>query len=124
MVVAIGDASLVIGGVLLFLTNSSMTKASPIYWKAKTITRVCHSSKDAETLNVLTMVKVVVFTARELDILLFGDYKKRMKVRIFTDSELTLESIASSKQIERKSLRLMVTDLKERLLDGEVYSYS
>ena len=47
-----------------------------------------------------------------------------MKVRIFTDSEPTLESIASSRQIDRKSLRLTVTDLKERLLDGEIYSYT
>ena len=85
---------------------------------------MCYSSKDAETLNVLTMVEDAVFTARQLEILLFGDYKKRMKVRIFTDSELTLKSIVFSKQIERKSLRLTVTDLKERLLDGEVYSYS
>ena len=85
---------------------------------------MCCSSKDAETLNVLTMVEDAVSTARQLEILLFGDYRKRMKVRIFTDSEPTLESIASSRQIERKSLRLTVTDLKERLLDGEVTSYS
>ena len=31
--------------------------------------------------------------------------------------------IASSKQIERKILRLTVTDLKERLLEGDIYSY-
>ena len=45
-------------------------------------------------------------------------------MRLFTDSEATLESIASSKQIERKTLRLTVVDLKERLIDGEIYSYS
>ena len=45
-------------------------------------------------------------------------------MRLFTDSEATLESIASSKQIERKTLRLTVVDLKERLVDGDVYSYS
>ena len=122
MVGAIGDASLkvedkAIGDVLLFLANLSMTKALPIYWKSKTITRVCHSSKDAETLNVLTMVEDAVFAARQLEILMFGDYRKRMKVRKFTDLEPTLESIASSKQIERKSLKLIVTDLKKRLLD-------
>ena len=49
MIVGIGDASLktgdkAIGGVILFLTNSSMTRASPIYWKVKQIDRVCHSS--------------------------------------------------------------------------------
>ena len=47
-----------------------------------------------------------------------------MKVRLFTDSEATLESIASLKQIERKTLRLTVTDLKKRLIDGDIYSYS
>ena len=35
-----------------------------------------------------------------------------------------MESIASSRQIERKTLRLTVTDLKERLIDGDIYSYS
>ena len=42
MIVGIGDASLktgdkAVGGVMLFLTNSLMTRASPIYWKAKQI---------------------------------------------------------------------------------------
>ena len=45
-------------------------------------------------------------------------------MRLFTDSEATLESIASSKQIERKTLRLTLVDLKERLVDRDVYSYS
>ena len=106
IVVAIGDASLkvnekAVGGVLLFLANFSMTRASPIYWKSKTIARVCHSSKDAETLNVLTMVEDAIFAERQLEILMFGEYKKRMKVRIFTDLEPTLELIASSRQVER-----------------------
>ena len=32
--------------------------------------------------------------------------------------------IASSKHIERKTLRLTIVDLKERLVDGDVFSYS
>ena len=52
--------------------------------------------------------------------LLFGDYKQRIPVRIFTDSEPTLESIASTKQIERKSLRMTVQEMKERLIKGDV----
>ena len=47
-----------------------------------------------------------------------------MKIRLFTDSGATLESIASLKQIERKALRMTVVDLKERLVDGDIYSYS
>merc|ERR1712029_1059042 len=39
-----------IGGMLIVLANGNMTRASPIMWKSKQIERVCHSSKDAETL--------------------------------------------------------------------------
>ena len=45
-------------------------------------------------------------------------------MKLFTDSESTLESISSSKQIERKTLRQTVVDLKERLVDGDVHSFS
>ena len=101
-----------------------MTKASPIYWKSKTISRVWHSSRDAKTLNFSRMVDDAIFAARQVEILLFGDYKKRIKVHLFTDSEATLESIASSKQIDRRTLRLAVVDLKERLVEGYITSYS
>ena len=72
MIVGIGDASLKadekpVGGVILFLTNSSMTRASPLYWKAKQIDRVCHSSKDAETLNLLTMVEDSAYAQDQLE---------------------------------------------------------
>ena len=69
MIVGIGDTSFktedkAVDGVVLFLTNSSITKASPLYWKAKTIGRVCHSTKDAETLNMATMIEDAIYTAR------------------------------------------------------------
>ena len=47
-----------------------------------------------------------------------------MKERLFTDSEPTLESIASSRQVERKTLRPTILDLKERLVDKDIQSYS
>ena len=65
-----------------------------------------------------------IFAARQVEILLFGDFKKRIKVHLFTDLEATLDSIASSKQIDRKTLRLTVMDLKERLVEGDITSYS
>ena len=40
-----------------------------------------------------------------------------------TDSEPTLESIASSRQVERKTLRLTILDFKERLVDRDIQSY-
>ena len=63
-------------------------------------------TKDTETLNILRMKDDAVFASRQLEILLFGDYKIRIKVKLFTDAEATLESIASSKTIDRKTLRM------------------
>merc|ERR1712243_126512 len=57
------------------------------------------------------------------EILLFGDYGKRLPVRIMTDSEPTLESTASTRQIERKGLRMTVQEMKEKLMEGEIVSY-
>ena len=82
-----------------------MTKAAPIYWKSKTIARVCYSSKDAETINISKMMDDAIYAARQVETLYFGEYKKKIKVRLFTDSEPTLESIESSRQIEKKNLK-------------------
>ena len=62
VIIGIGDASFkseekAVDSVFLFLANTKMSKASPIYGKNKTISRVCYSSKDAETLNISKMVK-------------------------------------------------------------------
>ena len=78
--------------------------------------------RDAETINVATMMEDAIFAARQIEILIFGDNRMRIKVRLVTDSEPTLELIASLKQIERKTLRLTVVDLKEIIVDGDVFS--
>jgi len=108
---------------MIVLADDKMTRASPLMWKAKQIDRVCHSSKDAETLAMTKMIDELVYMARHVEILLFGDYRKRMPVRVLTDSEPTLESIASTKQIERKGLRMTVQEMKDKLRDGEIKSY-
>ena len=92
-------------------------------WKSKQIERVCHSSKDAETLALSKMLDEAIFMARQIETLLFGEYRQRIPVRIYTDSEPSLESIASTKQIERKNLRMTVQELKDSLVEGDVRSY-
>ena len=81
IIVGIGDTSFktddkAVDGVMLFLTKSQMTKAFPLYWKAKTIYRVCKRSKDAETFNMSTMVEDAVHAVRQIEILIFGDYQR------------------------------------------------
>ena len=40
-----------------------------------------------------------------------------------TDSEPTLESIASTRQVERKGLRMTVQEMKDKLIECEIKSY-
>ena len=40
------------------------------------------------------------------------------------ESEPTLESIASSRQLESKLLRMTVKDLKDNCMEGSVFSYA
>ena len=125
----LGDASYKcdsksIGGNLILVGNKKNDKVSPIYWKTKTIKQVCHSAKDAETRNLIKLVDDSVYLAKGVEQLIFGDNGGKVPVKLFTDSRPTLESIASSKQVERKLLRNAVTDLKEKLIEKEVESYS
>ncbi len=62
-----------IRGMLIMMADDKMTKASPIMWKSKQIERVCHSSKDTETLAMSKLLDEVVYIAKQLKILLFGD---------------------------------------------------
>ena len=125
----LGDASYKcdsksVGGNLILLGNRKSHKAAPIYWKTKTIKQVCHSAKDAETRNLMKLVDDSVYLAKGIEQLMFGNKGGKIPVKLFTDSRPTLESIASTKQVKRKLLRNTVSDLKEKLAEQEVESYS
>ena len=55
---------------------------------------------------------------------LYGDIKEWIPFKFITYSEPTLESKASSRQVERKLLRMKVKDLKDKCLECEVLTYT
>ena len=69
------------------------------------------------------MVDEITYMSRQIETILYGDYEQRIPVKVYTDSEPLLESVASTKQIERKNLRMTVQGLKEKLMEGEIKSY-
>ena len=101
-----------VGGMLLMIANEQLTKASLVMWKSKQIDRVCHLSKDAETLALLKMLDEATYMARQIETLLFGDYRQRIPVRIYTDSEPSLENADREKESENDSAGF------ERKIDG------
>ena len=128
-ILGIGDASYKcddksVGGNFVLLGDMKNKKCSPMFWKSKQISRTAHSSKDAETLNMSKLVDDSVSLARQVEMLLHGAHNGVIPVKLYTDSEPTLESIASSKQVERKLLRNTVKDLKDKVLSGEIKTMS
>ena len=128
-ITGIGDASYrsdskSIGGSLILLGNKKNEKAVPIYWKSKSISKVCHSAKAAETRNMVTFKDDALFFAGQVSKLILGEDENKLKVKMFTDSIPLLESIGSTKQVEEKMLRNSISDFKEDLENGLVESYS
>ena len=105
IVYAIGDAAYksdekAVGGELVLLGNKKSDKAIAIYWKSKTVRQVCHSAKDAETRNIVKLVDTSRFMTNQIEEMLF-EKKKKIPIKIFSDSIPTLESIASTSKLSR-----------------------
>ena len=112
-----------LGGSLILLGNKNNNVATPVYWKSKSIPKVCHSAKAAETRNMVTCKDDAVFFASQMGTLLRKDGES-LQVKMFSDSIPLLESIGSSKQVEEKILRNSIADFKDDLENGLVSSYS
>ena len=128
-VIGIGDASFKcdessVGGTLVTICQKESDRACPVYWKSRVIKRKCHASKDAETRILTRLLDDSLYTAQQLEVLLFCKKNGMIPVKLFTDSRPTLESIASTKQITTKLLRNDIQDFKDRLYNGEIESFS
>ena len=76
-VMGIGDASFKmdsksIGGNFIMLGNVKNNSAVALYWKSKSIPKVCHSAKAAETRNLITCKDDAQFFAHQVGQLLKG----------------------------------------------------
>ena len=67
--------------MISLLVNKNYTRVSPIHWKVKQIERVCHTSKDAKTLILNKFMEDAVFAARQIETLMYGDYKMKIPIK-------------------------------------------
>ena len=51
--------------------------------------------------------------------ILFGN-KRKVLVDLYIDSQALIDSIRSSKQVDRKVLCPIITDMKDNLTDGDI----
>ena len=98
-----------------------MKNVLPIFWKSYNIQKVCHSSKEAETKNILKLVDKSLYQAKMVEQVLFGNNRK-VRVDLYTDSQALIDSIVSSRQVDGKMLRPIIADMMEKLIDREAIS--
>ena len=72
----------------------------------------------------MAMVDTSLYLKQQLSMLLFGKSEQEIPLYVYTDSRPLLDSIASTKQVDQRLLRNTMMDLKKRLEDKEVTSYS
>ena len=68
VVTGVGDASYkvdekAIGGNIVMLRDRKSERVVPLFWKSKSIQKVCHSSKEAETKNLVKLVDESMYQA-------------------------------------------------------------
>ena len=104
------------------MTNG--TRASPILWKAKKISRVCDSTKTAETLSADKCSDDAIFFARMVHEIYTGRRgSHQIPVIMFTDSKPLFDSIYSTKQVDRKTVRHVIHMMKDSVNRGEIEKF-
>ena len=106
-------------GRVIMLTNG--IRVAPLCWKSKKIPEVCDSTKTAETRACNKATDDAIFIARLIQEIYSG--KKSMKqipVIMYSDSEPLIESIYSTRQVDRKTIRHLIQMLKDTLDNKQV----
>ena len=98
---------------------------SPIFWKSKTIRKVCKSTKSAETRAAEKAVDESIYLAKMIHEIYTGvPNNGQIPVEINLDAQSLLDSIQSTKQLEEKTLSHIIAAFKQNLEDGEVRSFN
>ena len=76
--------------------------------------------KDAKTIVLDILIDQVIDFRRQVEELMY-DGKKMVEAKVVTDSLATVESVASTKQVERRQLRNVVQAVQQNLEWKEVH---
>ena len=109
---------------MIFLSNKSETKVSPLTWKSKTIPQVCKSAKAAETRAVDIATDDGLFLARAISEIYTGKRgRSQLPMTVKCDSNALYDSLNSTKQVEEKTMRPIVQHLKDMITRKEVSQF-
>ena len=104
-----------VGGRLLVLSNNN-GECNPIAWKSKTIQQVCKSVKSAETRSLERGLEDAIYLARMIKEIYSGKVSEdQIPVEVKIDSKTLYDSLNSTKQVDEKTIRHLVSWIKQQI---------
>ena len=109
----------------MLLGTKNSDRVLSLNWKSKMIRKVVRNAKEAETINLGMVVDLAKHAANQITQIIWGNKNstEKMEVHAYIDNHATLDSIASTKQVERRLLRNDIEFLKQMLEDNDIQSY-
>ena len=109
-----------VGGRLIVLANEK-GECNPILWKSKTIQQVCKSVKTAETRSLERGLEDAIYLARMIREIYTGEVtEKQIPVEVKIDSKTLYDSLYSTKQVDEKTIRHLVSWIKQQMEEKTV----
>ena len=105
-------------GVIIWIMDKQ-GKCCPLFWQAKKIRRVVHSTLAAEALSLQEGLEASFYYRHMLEEIL-GLPSKSIDIYAFVDNKSVIDSVHSTKLVEDKRLRIDIAALTESIAQGEV----
>ena len=107
-------------GYFIALVNSNF-EMSPLHWKTKIIEKVAEDIKTAETLALETAIDDALYLSGMINEIYNDSLSgKNIPIIVKEDSKSLIESIYSTKKVKRKTMRVVISSLQQRLKNGEI----
>ena len=111
-----------VGGRVIVLSNKEGI-CSPLAWKSKTLQQVCKSVKSAETRSLERGMEDAIYLARMFQEIVSGKMSEdQIPVEMKIDSKTLFDSLNSSKQVDEKTIRHLISWIKQQIEELKVDS--
>lgn len=111
-----------VGGRVVVLSNTH-GECNPIAWKSKTIQQVRKSVKSAETRSLERGLEDAIYLGRMIKEIYSGKVsEEQIPVEVKIDSKTLYDSLNSSKQVDEKTIRHLVSWIKQQIEEKAVQS--
>ena len=106
---------------MMILLKGKGVKVNPLNWKSKVIEKVAEDVKSAETLAMESAVDDAIHLADMISEIYKGEENKfEIPLVNNEDSKSLKESLYSTKKVRRKTMRVVISSLQQKIKNGRI----